>query len=161
QDVGTVVDSSNTGVPTLFLYDRYPGGVGFAAKGYELVEEILEACCELIHNCECDGGGPSCVGLPIPPYGHGEVGGQGAGGVPDKEAGVVILHELLGKEPYIPKRPKRATAETARTAFASGDGEAERVERPPSEPLPERLELRLRRQLARYHSLREGRKNAR
>ena len=161
QDVGTVVDSSNTGVPTLFLYDRYPGGVGFAAKGYELVEEILEACCELIHNCECDDGCPSCVGSPIPPYGHGEVDGQGAGVVPDKEAALVILHELLGKEPYIPKRPKRATVETARAALTSGDGQAERVERPPSEPLPERLELRLRRQLARYHSLREGRKNAR
>ena len=109
QDVGTVVDSSNTGVPTLFLYDRYPGGVGFAAKGYELVEEILEACCELIHNCECDDGCPSCVGSPIPPYGHGEVDGEAPGVVPDKEAAFVILHELLGKEPYIPKRPKRAT----------------------------------------------------
>ena len=84
QDVGTVVDSSNTGAPTLFLYDRYPGGVGFAAKGYELVEEILEACCDLIHDCECEGGCPSCVGSPIPPYVQGEADGEALGVVPTK-----------------------------------------------------------------------------
>ena len=30
-----MVDSSNLGEPALFLYDRYPGGVGFAERGYE------------------------------------------------------------------------------------------------------------------------------
>ena len=38
QDIGGVVDSKNTGQPTIFLYDRYTGGLGFAEKGYELIE---------------------------------------------------------------------------------------------------------------------------
>lgn len=156
QDVGTVVDSSNTGVPTLFLYDRYPGGVGFAAKGYELVEEILEACCDLIHTCECEDGCPSCVGSPIPPYVQGEVDGEAQGVVPDKEAALVILHALLGKEPYIPKLPP-AYRRMMGGGFSQGATSDEPpVERPPSEPLPERLELRLRRQLQRLNSKREG-----
>ena len=158
QDVGTVVDSSNTGVPTLFVYDRYPGGVGFAVKAYELVEEILEACCELIHDCPCDDGCPSCVGSPIPPYTQGEVDGEASGVVPDKEAALVILHALLGREPYLPKLPpayRRRFAE-----YRTAEEQEAQVNRPPSEPLPERLELRLRKQLQRLNSAREGKRNA-
>ena len=159
QDVGTVVDSSNTGVPTLFLYDRYPGGVGFAAKGYELVEEILEACCELIHDCECEDGCPSCVGSPIPPYVQGEVDGEAQGVVPDKEAALVILHALLGRSRYIPSCPRRTAPKRERFRGEEAAGTA--VARPPSEPLPERLELRLRRQLQRFEPLREGQRHVR
>lgn len=150
-DLGTVVDSSNTGVPTLFLFDRYPGGVGFAAKAYELVEEILDACCELIHGCECLDGCPSCVGSPIPPYTHGETDGDARGKVPDKEAALVILHALLEREAYIPKaRP------AAIPGWERQPGEATGPVRPPSEPLPERLELRLRKQMQRLKANREG-----
>lgn len=38
RDVGAVVDSLNTGSPTLFVYDRYPGGVGFAERAYRMLE---------------------------------------------------------------------------------------------------------------------------
>lgn len=159
QDVGTAVDSSNTGVPTLFVYDRYPGGVGFAAKGFELVEEILDTCCDLIHHCECEDGCPSCVGSPIPPYTQGEVDGEANGVVPDKEAALVILHALLGKEPYIPKLPPAYRMRAGGTA--PGCEDAPPVERPPSDPLPERLELRLRKQLQRLDAAREGKRHAR
>ena len=141
-DVGTVVDSSNTGAPTLFLFDRYPGGAGFALKAYELVEEILEASCELIHGCGCEEGCPSCVGSPIPPFSPGETDGEGKGAVPDKEAALVILHALLGREAYVPKLPRGYEG----LGLAPFGG---KVERPRSEPLPEKLELRLRKQMQR------------
>lgn len=152
-DIGAVVDSSNTGVPTLFLYDRYPGGVGFASKAYELIEEVLTACCELIHACECTGGCPSCVGAPIPPYVRGEADGDARGKVPDKEAALVILHALLEREPYIPKARPAPGVEAPQLQGAP-------VVRPRSEPLPERLELRLRKQMQRLKESQGGNRRA-
>ncbi len=141
-DIGTVVDSSNTGAPTLFIFDRYPGGVGFAHKAYELIEEILEASCDLIHGCLCKDGCPSCVGSPIPPFSQGETDGEGKGAIPDKEAALVILHALLGREAYVPKLPPGYMN-------LERDVHEQHVERPPSEPLPEKLEMRLRKQMQR------------
>jgi DEAD/DEAH box helicase domain-containing protein len=107
-DVGGIVDSSNTGSPTIFLYDRYPGGMGFAEKGYQLFPELMEHCLRTIEQCPCEGGCPSCVGLAVtqppqqmdPDLGHGYP-------IPDKEAALVLLHHLLGREPYAPRRRRR------------------------------------------------------
>lgn len=51
-----------TGLPTVFIYDNYPGGVGFSEKLYELHDEVFEMAERLIENCGCDAGCPSCVG---------------------------------------------------------------------------------------------------
>ena len=99
-DIGSVVESSNTGVPTVFLFDRYPGGIGYAQKAYEKMEEILEACLQLIEGCSCLDGCPSCVRLRCRPMTIGPE-ADSKGRIPDKEAALVILHDL-GKEPYIP-----------------------------------------------------------
>ena len=104
-DIGTAVDSANTGVPTLFIYDRHPGGVGFAQKSYNMIEGVMEACLNLIENCTCEDGCPSCVGSPIPPYAQHDPDATPRGRIPDKETALVILHELLEKEPYVPTRP--------------------------------------------------------
>ncbi|HUG42854.1 MAG TPA: DUF1998 domain-containing protein, partial [Acidobacteriota bacterium] len=48
--------------PTIFLYDNYPGGVGFAEKLFESHEGLLEKTAELIAACACPDGCPSCVG---------------------------------------------------------------------------------------------------
>jgi DEAD/DEAH box helicase domain-containing protein len=113
-DVGGIVDSSNTGSPTVFLYDRFPGGMGFSERGFELFPELMEHCLRTIENCRCEDGCPSCVGLPVtrpaqqmdPDLGHGYP-------IPDKEAALVLLHHLLGREPYLPRqrrRPRRTKA---------------------------------------------------
>ena len=65
QDIGGVIDSSNTGMPTIFIYDRFQGGLGFSERTYELIEEVLQACLSLVKECECTEGCPSCVGLPV------------------------------------------------------------------------------------------------
>jgi DEAD/DEAH box helicase domain-containing protein len=54
---------------TLYLYDSYPGGVGFSQKLYELHHGLLQAARNLITSCPCEAGCPSCVG-PVLEVGH-------------------------------------------------------------------------------------------
>jgi DEAD/DEAH box helicase domain-containing protein len=108
-DIGGIVDSANLGAPTIFIYDRYPGGLGFAQKGYEVVEDLLEACLSLVQECGCEEGCPSCVGLPILRPGQHIDPDLGRGyPIPDKEGALVLLHAMLGKPDYVPK-PLKAT----------------------------------------------------
>jgi DEAD/DEAH box helicase domain-containing protein len=48
--------------PTLFLYDRMPGGVGLAPRLYEQRQELLFRTVRLLHGCACEQGCPSCIG---------------------------------------------------------------------------------------------------
>ncbi len=48
--------------PTLFLYDNYPGGIGFSPQLFEDTQVLLEKTMRLISRCECRWGCPSCVG---------------------------------------------------------------------------------------------------
>lgn len=53
----------------IICYDSHPGGIGFAAKAWELAEEILAGAAELVTRCSCTTGCPACVGdyqLPRP-----------------------------------------------------------------------------------------------
>lgn len=50
----------------LYLYDTIEGGVGYAEKTFERIEEVLRFCREILDNCECGSGCPSCV-PPLPP----------------------------------------------------------------------------------------------
>ncbi|MGH9862904.1 MAG: DEAD/DEAH box helicase [Candidatus Acidiferrales bacterium] len=48
--------------PNLYLYDNYPGGIGFSQPLYALHDELLEKTLALIEQCPCAAGCPSCVG---------------------------------------------------------------------------------------------------
>ncbi|WP_299094327.1 DEAD/DEAH box helicase [uncultured Metabacillus sp.] len=48
--------------PTIFLYDRYPGGVGLAKKLYETMNAVLSEAIHLLETCPCHDGCPSCIG---------------------------------------------------------------------------------------------------
>jgi len=61
-DLGGILNSSNLGEQALFVYDRYPGGLGYAERGYAIVEELLRAALALVEDCPCESGCPSCVG---------------------------------------------------------------------------------------------------
>jgi len=49
--------------PTVFLYDRYPGGIGLSEKVYENITEIINRAKELVMSCPCQNGCPSCIGI--------------------------------------------------------------------------------------------------
>jgi len=48
--------------PKIFIYDNYPGGIGFSRPLFEMHGLLLERTHELIATCPCDSGCPSCVG---------------------------------------------------------------------------------------------------
>ena len=48
--------------PNIFIYDNYPGGIGFSRPLYEMHALLLERTRELIAGCPCISGCPSCVG---------------------------------------------------------------------------------------------------
>ena len=52
------------GEPTIFIYDGYPGGVGYARVGATLFPEWLGAARDLLNDCECKTGCPRCVLSP-------------------------------------------------------------------------------------------------
>lgn len=48
--------------PTVYLYDKCPGGVGFSEKLFALHTELMVNARDLIKKCPCESGCPSCVG---------------------------------------------------------------------------------------------------
>ena len=71
--------------PRIFIYDNYPGGIGFSAPLFDVQDRLLEASADLIASCDCERGCPSCVG-PI-----GEIGPQG------KRVALDLLERLTGR----------------------------------------------------------------
>jgi DEAD/DEAH box helicase domain-containing protein len=49
-------------VPTVYLYDNYPGGVGQSEPLWRRQGELVGRARELIERCDCKGGCPACVG---------------------------------------------------------------------------------------------------
>ncbi len=48
--------------PRVFVYDNYPGGIGFSEPLFEMHDELVARTRELIAGCPCDHGCPTCVG---------------------------------------------------------------------------------------------------
>ena len=48
--------------PTVFIFDAYPGGIGFSDLLYEEHDRLLTSARNLIESCTCTHGCPSCVG---------------------------------------------------------------------------------------------------
>ncbi|MBW2610185.1 MAG: DEAD/DEAH box helicase [Deltaproteobacteria bacterium] len=75
----------------IFIYDGYPGGVGLAQRGFEIILKLLEKTLDHIKNCECEEGCPSCIHSPK----------CGSGNKPlDKNAAIMILECLIGHIPF-------------------------------------------------------------
>jgi DEAD/DEAH box helicase domain-containing protein len=53
-----------TGVPTIFIYDGHPGGIGITRTAFSRFEELCEDARRLIAGCACRDGCPSCVQSP-------------------------------------------------------------------------------------------------
>ncbi len=89
-DVGGVSnpEHADTALPTIFLYDAYPGGVGIAESNFHTAEELLRATHAVIADCPCSDGCPSCVQSPK----------CGNNNEPLDKLGARYLLELLGLE---------------------------------------------------------------
>jgi len=49
-------------LPTVYLYDAYPAGIGLAEKCFDLHPMLLTAALDRVQSCPCEDGCPSCVG---------------------------------------------------------------------------------------------------
>ncbi|WP_133479626.1 DEAD/DEAH box helicase [Cognatilysobacter segetis] len=49
-------------VPTIYLYDNFPGGVGLSEPLWTRQKELVERAIELVARCDCRAGCPACVG---------------------------------------------------------------------------------------------------
>jgi DEAD/DEAH box helicase domain-containing protein len=86
-DIGGVSTAlhPDTGGAGIFIYDAYPGGIGIAEKGYDMIEDLWQATRRVIAECPCEDGCPSCVQSPK----------CGNNNKPlDKAAALLILDEL-------------------------------------------------------------------
>jgi DEAD/DEAH box helicase domain-containing protein len=84
-DLGThvePVENQNFGQPTIVIYDAIPAGIGFSEKLFEMHAELMARALELVSECPCADGCPSCVG----PGGENGYGG--------KQEALEILKEL-------------------------------------------------------------------
>ena len=99
RDIGANIEiDHNDGRQAIFLYDRYPGGLGFSERGFEAVGEMFEVVYGMLTGCECRQGCPSCVGLPnLRPPIHQDPDVAGGWPIPSKDAARILLREVLGK----------------------------------------------------------------
>jgi DEAD/DEAH box helicase domain-containing protein len=52
------------GSPVIFVYDGFEGGIGLSEKAFVLLPEILATTYELVRDCQCTDGCPSCIQSP-------------------------------------------------------------------------------------------------
>jgi DEAD/DEAH box helicase domain-containing protein len=95
RDIGTVVDASCLGRDALFLHDRYPGGMGYARRCLDRIDEIMRTISAVIRECGCTDGCPSCVGAAVPAFAMTDLDSAVRGRIPNKEAARVLLEALL------------------------------------------------------------------
>jgi len=96
QDVGTDVNSSCLGRDALFLYDWYPGGMGYARRCMKSIGEIMETIHAVVRECGCEDGCPSCVGSAVPVFATTDVDSAVRGRIPNKAAALFMLDCMLG-----------------------------------------------------------------
>jgi DEAD/DEAH box helicase domain-containing protein len=83
------------GKSVIFLYDGHAGGMGLAARGYALGEELLRETLRAIAGCACEAGCPSCIQSPR----------CGSGNKPlDKPGAAELVRLMLGDRPISPAR---------------------------------------------------------
>jgi len=87
-DLGTHIEPVGTAdfpQPAVVLYDLVPAGIGFSEKLFQLHDDLIRSALELVSECPCLDGCPSCVG----PGGENGAGGKGET--------LAILKELVAR----------------------------------------------------------------
>ncbi len=69
--------------PAIYIYDKYPGGIGISRKLFTIDDQIMRAAKDMLDECRCAQGCPSCVGPAL------EIGDRG------KETAGLLLEQIL------------------------------------------------------------------
>ncbi len=89
-DIGGVSTNHNsqTGLPTVFIYDGHPGGVGISHHAYSIINRLWTTTLQHLIECPCEDGCPSCVMSPKCGNNNDFI---------DKEGAKFILEQLLNE----------------------------------------------------------------
>jgi DEAD/DEAH box helicase domain-containing protein len=85
--VGAGLTLQDLDEPRVFVYDSYPGGIGFSEPLFAMHDEMVAQTRDLIAGCQCAHGCPTCVG-PV-----GETGPEA------KQVALLILDRITGRRP--------------------------------------------------------------
>lgn len=101
------------GRAAIFIYDGYPGGIGLCERGFQVLPELFLATRQLLEDCACESGCPSCVHSPK----------CGSGNKPlDKPGAHLTLRGLLREAVWTEgERPGRRLS-TAQPSLHLGSG---------------------------------------
>ncbi len=110
-DFSHTVGSVNSPWNAVFVYERYPHGLGFTEKAYHRMHEILPRVLENVESCPCEEGCPCCVGKPLRQYATWNV-ERGEASIPSKPAALMILRELLENEAALQQPESSVLTET-------------------------------------------------
>jgi len=90
------------GSAAVFIYDGVPGGAGLSRQAFIRAKDLLENTLDVIRECPCESGCPSCVHSPK----------CGSGNRPiDKTAAIFILNKIIFAQDS--KTPKKSLSRTS------------------------------------------------
>ena len=96
RDVGSARDLNVTDGGRIYVYDGYDGGIGLAEKAYVLIDQLFQAAADLLTDCRCADGCPSCIQIAGCEQGNDQL---------DKHGAIALLNG---------KKPRRSTASVTR-----------------------------------------------
>lgn len=97
-DIGGVSTAlhADTAYPTVFVYDGYPGGAGFAETGYLNFHRWITTTYQTVSECDCLSGCPRCVQSPKCGNGNNPLDKEGAASL------LQFLSAITRERPSIP-----------------------------------------------------------
>jgi DEAD/DEAH box helicase domain-containing protein len=113
-DFSHTVGSVNSPWHTIFIYERYPMGLGFTHRAYGMLHDIMPAVLDHLRKCPCTDGCPCCVGKPLRRYATWNV-ERGEASIPSKTAAIMILEGFLGDGSRLDQRDMDGLADTDET----------------------------------------------
>jgi ATP-dependent helicase YprA (DUF1998 family) len=85
---------------TVFIYERYPHGLGFTEQAYDILADLMLAVRDRVAKCDCVDGCPCCVGKPL----RGDTTWnieRGEANIPSKRATLRLLTGILGDGSHV------------------------------------------------------------
>ena len=107
-DFSHSIGSVNSEWQAIFIYERYPHGLGFTEKAYEHLHDVMPAVLKRVRECPCEDGCPCCVGKPLRQYAVWNVELSEAS-IPSKAASLMILDGMLAEGDLIAADATRLT----------------------------------------------------
>jgi len=106
------------GCAAIFIYDGYPGGIGLTERGFQVLPELFLKTQQLLEECPCEAGCPSCIHSPK----------CGSGNKPlDKPGANLTLLGLLGEASWTDTERPRAARVLTTAPHTQGQNESEQI----------------------------------